>query len=265
MRNPFVPRSGGVLSADIAVPDHDREVKFYSDVLTTGSEPFWRNDLMNNLGMPIIGLGERIPEYESLPLQWMPHFLVDDVAASAANALELGGKEIMHSKTESGESQWAALQDPHGAAFGVIPVVPPDSIKPNERQGRIVWLSLAAADAKASRDFYQTVIGWTANSIEYQDTESHGVADAGFEMSIGDGPRVAEIRQVSDDDGIPPVWLLHLPVDDFDDSLKCVQDLGGEVVRVCEKSQNAVIRDPVGVFFAIQAESGFDHGAINDG
>ena len=57
MRNPFIHGVGGVLSADIAVPDHEREVAFYSKVLTSGDQPLWRDDLMNNLGTPVIGLG----------------------------------------------------------------------------------------------------------------------------------------------------------------------------------------------------------------
>ena len=57
MSDPFVPAAGAVLSADIAVPEHEREVRFYSGVLSTGEIPLWREDLMNNLGMPIIGLG----------------------------------------------------------------------------------------------------------------------------------------------------------------------------------------------------------------
>jgi len=83
MRNPFAPGIGGVLSADIAVPEHERELRFYSQILTTGSAPLWRDDLMNNRGTPVIGLGARSSEYEVLPLQWMPHSQVSDVGASA--------------------------------------------------------------------------------------------------------------------------------------------------------------------------------------
>ena len=90
MRNSYAHGVGGGLSADIAVPDHERELSFYAQILTTGKAPLWRDDLMNNRGTPVIGLGARSPEYESLPLQWMPHFQVADVAASAARALELG-------------------------------------------------------------------------------------------------------------------------------------------------------------------------------
>lgn len=48
-------RIGGVLSADIAV---ERALRFYSRVLRTGAHPLWREDGLNNLGLPIMGLGE---------------------------------------------------------------------------------------------------------------------------------------------------------------------------------------------------------------
>ncbi len=70
-----IPVAGGVLSADIAVPDHKRVVAFYARVLGSGESPLWRPDLMNNAGTPIIGVGERVEAYQHLPLQWMPHIL----------------------------------------------------------------------------------------------------------------------------------------------------------------------------------------------
>lgn len=39
MSDLLVPRVGGVLSADIAVPEHEREVRFYSRILSTGKKP----------------------------------------------------------------------------------------------------------------------------------------------------------------------------------------------------------------------------------
>src|SRR4051794_19949208 len=129
MSEPFAPRVGAVFSADIAVPEHEREMRFYSRVLSTGHDPLWREeDLMNNLGLPIIGLGARSAEYADLPLQWMPHIQVADVAASVQHALDLGGSVLMHAKDNDGTSQWAVLLDPNRAAFGIIPIVPPVAI-----------------------------------------------------------------------------------------------------------------------------------------
>ncbi|MEL7498864.1 MAG: VOC family protein [Planctomycetota bacterium] len=253
MRKSFVHGVGGVLSADIAVPEHERELSFYSSVLTTGDAPLWRDDLTNNLGTPIIGLGVRVPEYESLPLQWMPHFQVADVATSVASVIEMGGKEIMHGKAEDGQSQWAVLTDQFGAAFGVIPVVPGDSDSSgqNEHLGCIAWLSLTVPDAVTSRDFYQQAVGWNAKSMEIEDGED---PSAGIEMQCGNGVAAAEIRRYRDDLGdIPSVWLIHLPVDDLAESLRRVSASGGEIIMENTKAKYAVVRDPVGVSFAIQA------------
>ncbi len=123
MSDPFVPRVGGILSADIAVPEHEREVRFYSSVLSTGENPLWREDLMNNRGMPIIGLGARSAEYADLPLQWMPHIQVADVAGSVERALDLSGSELMHAKTRwkepmggAARSEWRGVRD-HPSRF----------------------------------------------------------------------------------------------------------------------------------------------------
>ena len=253
MRKTFVCGVGGVVSADIAVPDHERELDFYSKILTTGDAPLWRDDLMNNLGTPVIGLGARTPEYESLPLQWMPHFQVADVAASVASAIELGGEELWHSKSDDGSSQWAVLADQVGAGFGVIPAVTDESEskEQNDRIGCISWLSLTVADALASQDFYQNVIGWNAKSIETEDGEGRF---ANFEMQRDNGNAAAEICHArGEHKGIPSVWLMHLPVGDLAESLRRVGECGGSVIKEFVEAKHAVVRDPVGVYLALQA------------
>jgi len=249
MHDPFFHGVGGVLSADIAVPDHERELGFYSKVLTTGPAPLWRNDLTNNHGTPVIGLGARLPEYEALPLQWMPHFQVSDVAASAARTLELGGQELMHGKGDDGHSQWAVLVDPTGAAFGVIPVVVDESNGASHLDsiGCISSLSLVVSDVSSMCEFYEQVVGWSAASA---------AIDGRHTMRRPDGVAAAEIcPRNGDNEGIPSVWLLGLPVDDFAQSLKHVREGGGEIVVEVTGAGHAVIRDPVGVYIALQANA----------
>lgn len=247
MRSPFARGVGGVLSADIAVPEHERESSFYSQILTTGSAPLWRDDLRNNRGTPVIGLGARSPEFEALPLQWMPHFQVSDVGASAARAVALGGTELMHGKSEDGQSQWAVLVDPMGAAFGLIPVVDADweAADQPEHAGRIAWLTLVAPDVPSACEFYEQVVGWSAVPAD---------GDGGFDMRRPDGvPAAAICPAEGDTAGIPPVWLLSLPVDDLEESLRLVREGGGEIIKGSTDAGHAVIRDPVGVYLALQA------------
>lgn len=248
---------GMVLSADIAVPEHEREVKFHSRMLTTGATPLWQDDLMNNLGMPIIGLGERIPEYAGLPLQWMPHIQVADVATSAARAVELGGSELMHHRDESGQSQWAVLADRDGAAFGIMPVIPVEALPPmpesDQPMGRIAWLDLTVPDAGAARDFYAAVIGWTVQELEMG---SEGDRYADYVMLAADGEAAAGVCHARGPNvGLPPVWLLYLPVGDLAESLSRVEEDGGTVQKVSRNKDGApvyaVVRDPVGAWLAL--------------
>jgi predicted enzyme related to lactoylglutathione lyase len=263
MSDLFAPRVGGVLSADIAVPEHERELRFYSRVLSTGPNPLWRaEDLMNNLGFPIIGLGARSPDYAHLPLQWMPHIQVTDVAASVQRALALGGSALMHAKADDGTSQWAVLLDPNGAAFGIIPMVPAAAIPPGDGApsrdeapavGRIAWLDLTVADASATRDFYQEVVGWAVQNVAIEDG---GERYADYTMLGGDGnPAAGVCHARGANSGLPPVWMLYLPVGDLAESLRRVEEEGGKVIKTAQGEAGeyvyAAVQDPVGVYLAL--------------
>lgn len=256
----LLPQIGGVLSADIAVPQHEREVQFYSRVLSTGEKSLWREDLMNNLGIAIIGLGARTPEYRELPAQWMPHIQVADIAASVERARKLGGSVLMHTQGDAGESQWAVLVDPNGAAFGIIPVVSHDALPQSDAEsksevpmGRIYWLDLTIPDASATRDFYIEVIGWGREDVPMKDG-SQRYDD--YNMLRQDGSPAAGIcsaRGVNAD--LPAVWMIYLPVGDLDESLRRVESEGGNVLRAVRDAEGtaryAVVKDPVGAFVAL--------------
>ncbi len=262
MHDLFTPGVGRVNSADIALPDHKRAVRFYSRVLRTGRTPCWRDDLMNSQGMPVIGVGARSAEIEALPLQWMPHIQVQDVGAAVLRALKLGGSELLHGRDKNGYSQWAVLLDPNGAAFGLIPVVSREELPQAEtapagesaiQPGHIAWLDLTVPAAVAIRDFYSQVIGWTAQEVEMRDSGEHY---ADFNLLGADGSPAAGIchaRGMNKD--LPPVWLLYLPVGDLTESLRRVRTEGDTVLREAKQSSGeiafAVIRDPAGACLAL--------------
>ena len=262
MSGPFVPRVGGILSADIAVPEHERELRFYSRVLSTGETPLWREDLMNNLGMPVIGLGERSEEYAHLPLQWMPHIQVADVAASVERALDLGGSELMHGKDDDGKSQWAVLLDPNRAAFGIMPVVSAEEIPAADgasshdaaaSAGRISWLDLTVSDAPATRDFYRQVVGWSVQDVEMEDASGRY---ADYNLLGDDGNPAAGVCHARGMNlGLPPIWLIYLPVGDLAESLRRVPEEGGKIIKATRGTDGeyayAAIQDPVGACLAL--------------
>lgn len=259
MNDPFIPRIGAVLSADVALPDHARMRDFYARVLGTGERPRWRPDLLNDLGWPVLGVGPRVEAHAHLPTQWMPHLQVGDVAVGVETALAHGGRELLHARDDDGHSQWAVLLDPNGAAFGIIPVppAPPAAADPAElaaraRAGRIVWLDLTVADAASTRSFYERVIGWSSEGVSMTDGTDTYVDHA---MLAEDGEAVAGICHARGPNrGLPPVWLLYLPVGDLDQSVERVQALGGQIIkdgRGDGSTGAVVIRDPAGAHVAL--------------
>jgi predicted enzyme related to lactoylglutathione lyase len=257
MSEPFVAGVGAVLSADIAVPEHEREARFYSRVLSTGENPLWREDLMNNLGMPIIGLGARSAAHAHLPLQWMPHIQVADVAASVQRATDLGGSVLMHARADDGRSQWAVLLDPNRAAFGIIPVVPARAIPPAPDAaapvGRIAWLDLTVSDASATRDFYRQVVGWSVQDVAMEDG---GERYADYNLLGEDGSPAAGVCHARGANaGLPPVWMIYLPVGDLAESLRRVTEEGGKVIKAMQGKDGeyayAAVQDPVGAYLAL--------------
>jgi predicted enzyme related to lactoylglutathione lyase len=208
---------------------------------------------MNNLGMPIIGLGARSAEHADLPLQWMPHIQVADVAASVKRALDLGGRELML----DGKSQWGVLLDPNGAAFGIIPVVSAAAVPPTDgvaaHVGHISWLDLTVSDASATRDFYRQVVGWSVQDVEMEDA-SERYAD--YNMVGADGSPAAGIRHARGVNlGLPPIWMICLPVDDLAESVRRVQEEGGKIIKATRRNDGeyarAVVQDLVGAYLSL--------------
>ena len=256
MESPRTSGVGTVLSADIAVPEHARELRFYARVLTTGDRPLWREDLMNSEGVPIIGLGEQTPAYADLPLQWMPHIQVADVGRSVETAVARGGRELWHHKDDRGRSQWAVLSDPDGAAFGIVPEVAPEAVPPME-SGRLARLDLTVTDVAPTLDFYQAVVGWSVEEVPMEDADGRYVD---YALCAPDGRAVGSLHHARGPNlDLPPIWLICLPVGDLEESLARVREEGGEVIDVrigsaCDASY-AVVRDPVGVCLALSCRS----------
>ena len=201
---------------------------------------------MNAQGTPIIGLGERSAEWDMLPLQWMPHIQVEDVAESVAKAIELGGTELVHGRDDDGNSLWAGISDPQGAAFGVIPVVTAndEDYAGTMSTGHIAELSLFSSAPQESAEFYAAVIGWAAQP----DSDGERI------QLLSDGVWAASIELVrADSETRPSVWTLWLTVGDLRESLVRLQESGGSVVDGDADTGRAVVKDPLGIAFGLLA------------
>jgi predicted enzyme related to lactoylglutathione lyase len=115
--------------------------------------------------------------------------------------------------------------------------------------GTIGWVDLTVEDALSLRDFYAAVVGWKP-----QEVDMGGYSD--FNMTTGDGtPRAGICHAARRNEGIPPVWMIYIHVDDLDESLDSCRAAGGDVVgeirTMGEAGRYAFIRDPAGAVCAL--------------
>ncbi|KAA3612958.1 MAG: VOC family protein [Planctomycetota bacterium] len=119
--------------------------------------------------------------------------------------------------------------------------------------GHISWLDLTVSDASAIRDFYRQVVGWSVQDVEMG---SEGERYADYNMLGDDGNSAAGICHARGANlGLPPTWLIYLPVGDLAESLRRVEDEGGTIIKATQgadgESVCAVIQDPVGACLAL--------------
>jgi hypothetical protein len=119
--------------------------------------------------------------------------------------------------------------------------------------GRISWLDLTVSDAAAIRDFYREVVDWSVQDVEMED-EGEGYAD--YNMLGDDGNPAAGLCHARGGNlGLPPVWMIYLPVGDLAESLRRVQEEGGKIIKATRgnhrKYAYAAVQDPVGAYLAL--------------
>lgn len=113
------------------------------------------------------------------------------------------------------------------------------------KNGQVVWLDLTVPAAQQVRDFYASVLGWTAAPISMGDYDDYAMVVPGKEGAVA-----GICHAAGPNTGIPPVWMSYVQVSDLDAAVAAVRAGGGEVV-VGPKSLGAygtlaIIKDPAG-------------------
>ena len=121
------------------------------------------------------------------------------------------------------------------------------------RAGRISWLDLTVSDASATRDFYRQVVDWSAQDVEMEDASGRY---ADYNLCGDDGTPAAGVCNARGVNlGLPPIWMIFLPVGDLAESLRRVREGGGKIIKATRGSDgeyaDAVIQDPVGACLAL--------------
>lgn len=95
--------------------------------------------------------------------------------------------------------------------------------------GTVHWSELMTRDAKAARDFYAELCGWTFETFPTPEGAPP------YSVAMSGGQPVGGILQMEgpDFEGNPPMWMTYIHVDDVDGACKTAESSGGKVLKPC--------------------------------
>jgi len=153
---------------DLATTDLDGARNFYSGLLgwtyfNDGETPYWMCMVDKN---PVAGMMEMTPEMGEMPPVWSTYVVVDDVDATIAATTAAGGMVYQPPFDIPDGSRIAVIGDPAGAAICLFEGLGNNGMKLRDEVGASCWYDCRSRDAAAAIEFYETVFGWSSETID---------------------------------------------------------------------------------------------------
>ncbi len=115
-----------------------------------------------------------------------------------------------------------------------------------KKTGAVSWRDLTVADADEISQFYAEVVGWQIEPLSMGDYKDYVMKTPSGEGVAG----VCHARGVNQ--GLPPQWLIYITVDNLDESLNKVKELGGQVLgekrSMGPSGFYCLVQDPAGAY-----------------
>ena len=195
------------------------------------------------------GIGGYRAAEAGTPSHWASYLSVDDVDATYAAALTAGAQGLLAPMAFGSAGRGAALLDPTGAAFCLWHGAGGDRADVEKSAvGDWDWNELHTSDAAKALAFYETVFGYSHDSMDMGPMGTYYLLkDAGGKMRGG-------LMQAARP-GMPSNWLPYLRVADCDASAAKAAEVGGTVAQAPTDSPGvgrfSVLIDPLGAAVAV--------------
>jgi hypothetical protein len=158
--------------------------------------------------------------------QWVVLMAVEDLEAGVAAVTANGGKIIAPPTDLQARGRLALVRDAEGALLGLLETRDGDPRDSEPETGGFLWDELWTTDVQDAGLFYNKVAGLTADTV---DIDSDQETPAAYRLlKAGDKPRVGILPVPLD--GLDPVWVSYIRVEDPAAITARVAELGGRVI-----------------------------------
>jgi predicted enzyme related to lactoylglutathione lyase len=242
--------------ADLTTPDPEGAKTFYSRLFgwTADDLPLPGDGVytMHSLhGKNVAGSSGQQPGMEGMPAFWNNYISVDDLEATTNRAVELGATLVAPSFDVMDSGRMSVIQDPTGAMISFWYPVNHIGASLVNQPNTLTWTELHTRDAETAKAFYEGLLGWKGHTDE-----------SGYTMFINADGRNCCGMVVMDENyppEVPPHWVPYFGVENIEDSLAKIKELGGTVIAgpipASETMSIGLAMDPSGASFNLtQAE-----------
>ena len=177
---------------------------------------------------------------------WFSYVAVEDAAAIAAGAAELGGQALM-GPLEMGPASVAVLKDPAGAVFGLWQSLDATGTFDEGQADAVSLNELTTPNVDQAGKFYSGLFGWRELAGES--------ADLAYKTFVAGEKIVAGMLQGNGLSTAASAWTVYFSVSDASRTVDKATYLGAKVVvpirEVPGVGRLAVLADPGGAVFAL--------------
>jgi predicted enzyme related to lactoylglutathione lyase len=245
---------GTPMWVDLASPDLEASRSFYGslfgwDAFVTPDPEAGGYTIFLQNGKEVAGLGPQF--HPDQPSAWATYVCTADADATAQKVQEAGGQVVVPPMDVMDQGRMAVFVDSTGAHFCVW--------QPRKHQGAqlvnqpygFTWNELATRDIDGAKSFYGQVFGWTEQTHVMEGAPPYTEWKLN-ERSIA-GAMPMDDRNPP---AVPPHWLTYFAVENTDQTVAKVQELGGTVLvppMDIPQGRFAVLADNHGANFAVIA------------
>jgi predicted enzyme related to lactoylglutathione lyase len=210
-------RRGSICTTVLHTRDVNNAVAFYTalfDWSATDIDGDSTHRLFRFAGKIVAGV-QQSPSLD----EWVPHVSVDDVDATADQAITLGGTVIERVEV-SGMARLAVLRDTEWARFGLWEPSPAEGIECSDVVGSLWWVEVLSDEPPRAGQFYSSLFGWRTRDTAFEPFSAYTV----FER---DGSQEGGILPIGADWRVTPHWNSIFAVADCDAAIRRACALGG--------------------------------------
>ncbi|GAA0947927.1 VOC family protein [Actinocorallia libanotica] len=193
-------------------------------------------------GKKVAGIGPVF--HEDLPAGWHSYVAVADLAETLQKASAAGGHVALPQTQITHAGRMAGLRDRENAFLPLWQAEQHHGCELVNEPGAFTWSELTTRDPAAAQDFYAAVFGWAPGG------------DAYYTRWLVDDKAVGGMLPMPIDvpAEVPPHWVVYFAVDDVEQAVAKVKELGGGQMSPFIDSpagRLAVVNDPWHAEFAV--------------